>query len=74
MSDVPPPSRVEELSREQGMARLRGMGAKYVPDKSTPTRHVYWSQQFGTWVLATSRRGNMVLGYYPMEDCPCNKA
>jgi hypothetical protein len=66
------PTYTETLLPAHAMQRLRQIGARHVPSKSTSTRQVYWIRERDTWVLLTRKGEKYVLGYYQMEKCPCD--
>jgi hypothetical protein len=55
---------------------LKQSKARYAPERSTPSRQIYWqpkgrSKTDGNWILVTVRKGVATLAYFPMERCPC---
>jgi hypothetical protein len=69
------PDDVEQVELFSLPKRIQQLRAQYVPEKSTPTRQLYWIAKGrggdGKWVLVTSRRGVATLAFFPMERCPC---
>lgn len=71
------PNFKETLSPVQALARIKqwkSHGARYIKEKSTQGREVYWVPAKTMWILMSSGGADrIVLGYYVMEECPCNQ-
>jgi hypothetical protein len=70
------PENVEQVSIFDVPKYLASMKATYAPERSTPSRQIYWkakgrSKTDGNWILVTAKGGVATLAYYPMEKCPC---
>lgn len=69
------PDDVEQVDLYNLPKRLQQLKARFVPEKSTPTRQLFWvakgKRGDGKWILVTSRRGVATLASFPMERCPC---
>lgn len=67
------PTFTETLYQSQVPARLQQIGAKFLREKSTPGKYVYWVPSRNTWILVTPKvQDKVLLGYYQMEKCPCD--
>ena len=67
------PQRKEILPTQGALdARIRQLGASIVPEHSDDQKALYWSKRHQVWMLVTPHRnGGVLVGYYPMEQCPC---
>lgn len=67
-----PPTFKETLTQQQAKIRLAQLRASFIREKSKPGRAVYWVSQRNAWILASpATEGQIVLGYYVTEKCPC---
>lgn len=62
----------EILNINQYKKRLQQMKAKFIPEKSTQKKHVFWSEPYKAWILAKKQWNGIRVGYYSTEDCPCD--
>lgn len=60
----------ERHSQQSMSTRLRGVGARYLPDRSSRTAHVYWSGGLGQFVMARRKGDAFELSFH--KDCPCS--
>lgn len=62
----------ETLPVGQLHTRLRGLGATFMPDRSSQKRHIYYSGTSRKWIKVKrndKNPGYVTLSYH--NDCPC---
>lgn len=64
---------MERVSVAGLRARMKGLGAQFMPDRSSNEAHIYWSAPTGRWIKAV-RKGPDVVELTFHATCPCSKA
>lgn len=61
----------EQFTDQRAMqARLRGVGARFLPDRSSRTAHIYWSGSMRKFVMVRRKGNAFDVSFH--TDCPCS--